>query len=155
MRIAMGIEYDGSGYCGWQIQRHSPDTVQQVVEEAISKVANHSVRIHCAGRTDTAVHGSGQVIHFDTDAVRTERSWVFGTNTHLPDDVVSLWAHPVDDDFHARFSATHRAYRYVIFSRRVRPTFLAHRVTWTHTTLDMTLMQQAATHLVGEPDYRS
>lgn len=155
MRIAMGIEYDGSGYSGWQLQRHSPHTVQQVVESAVGRVANHPLRIHCAGRTDTAVHASGQVIHFDTEAERSERSWVYGTNSNLPDDVVCLWAHPVDAEFHARFSATHRAYRYVIFSRHVRPTFLAHRVTWSHQPLALQPMQQAAQYLVGEHDFSS
>lgn len=155
MRIALGIEYDGSEFCGWQLQKDAVRTVQGVVEQALSKVANHDVRVTCAGRTDTGVHATEQVIHFDTDAMRDERAWVFGANANLPKDVVVLWAKPVDEDFHARFSAQRRAYRYVIFTRDVRPTFLAYRVTWHYRALDIKRMQAAGNLLLGEHDFSS
>jgi tRNA pseudouridine38-40 synthase len=155
MRIALGIEYDGSEFCGWQLQKDAVRTVQGVVETALGKVANHEVRVTCAGRTDTGVHATEQVIHFDTDAVRDERAWVYGTNANLPKDVVVLWARPVADDFHARFSAERRAYRYVIFTREVRPTFLAYRVTWHYKPLDTARMQAAGNYLLGEHDFSS
>lgn len=155
MRIALGIEYDGSEFCGWQLQKDAVRTVQGAVEQALGKVANHEVRVTCAGRTDTGVHATEQVIHFDTDAVRDERAWVYGANANLPKDVVVLWARPVPDDFHARFSAQRRAYRYVIFTREVRPTFLAYRVTWHYKTLDIERMQSAANYLLGEHDFSS
>jgi len=155
MRIAAGIEYDGSNFCGWQLQKDAVRTVQGEVEAALSKVAAESIRVHCAGRTDTGVHATEQVIHFDTEAVRDERAWVFGANANLPKDVVLLWARPVSDEFHARFSAVRRAYRYVIFTREVRPTFLAGRVTWHYRDLDIERMQQAGNHLLGEHDFSS
>lgn len=155
MRIAVGVEYDGSRFCGWQLQEDGVRTVQGAVESALSKVANHEVRVICAGRTDTGVHATGQVIHFETDAERDERAWVFGANANLPKDVVLLWAKPVSDEFHARFSAVRRSYRYVIFTREVRPTFLAGRVTWHHRELDIERMQQAGNLLLGEHDFSS
>jgi tRNA pseudouridine38-40 synthase len=155
MRIAVGVEYDGSRFCGWQLQNDGVRTVQGVVESALSKVANHEARVICAGRTDTGVHATGQVIHFETDAVRDERAWVFGANANLPKDVVLLWAKPVSDEFHARFSAVRRSYRYVIFTREVRPTFLAGRVTWHHRELEINRMQQAGNLLLGEHDFSS
>jgi len=155
MRIALGIEYDGSEFCGWQLQKDAVRTVQGAVEQALSKVANHELRVTCAGRTDTGVHATEQVIHFDTDAVRDERAWVYGANANLPKDVVVLWARPVTEDFHARFSAERRAYRYVIFTREVRPTFLAYRVTWHYRPLDIERMQAAGNFLLGEHDFSS
>ncbi|MCW8828430.1 MAG: tRNA pseudouridine(38-40) synthase TruA [Gammaproteobacteria bacterium] len=155
MRIAAGIEYDGSNFCGWQLQKDDVRTVQGEVEAALSKVANQAVRVNCAGRTDTGVHATAQVIHFDTDVVRDERAWIFGANANLPKDVVVLWAKSVSDDFHARFSANRRAYRYVIFTREVRPTFLAGRVTWHYRELDTIRMQQAGDLLLGEHDFSS
>lgn len=155
MRIALGIEYDGSEFCGWQLQKDAVRTVQGAVEAALGKVANHEVRVTCAGRTDTGVHATEQVIHFDTEALRDERAWVYGANANLPKDVVVLWARPVADDFHARFSAQRRAYRYVIFTREVRPTFLAYRVTWHYKPLDTALMQAAGNFLLGEHDFSS
>lgn len=155
MRIAAGIEYDGSNFCGWQLQKDAVRTVQGEVEAALGKVANHAVRVNCAGRTDAGVHATAQVIHFDTDAQREERAWVFGANANLPKDVVVLWARPVSDEFHARFAAIRRAYRYVIFTREVRPTFLAGRVTWHYRELDTERMQQAGELLLGEHDFSS
>ncbi len=155
MRIAVGVEYDGSNFSGWQLQKHGERTVQEELEKALSRVANHPVRVYCAGRTDTGVHATGQVVHFDTDAERDERAWVFGANANLPKDVAVLWAKPVSDEFHARFSAQSRAYRYVIFTRHVRPTFLAYRVTWHHRELDVERMAEAGRALIGEHDFSS
>lgn len=153
-RIALGIEYDGSRYCGWQYQDHSP-SVQEKVERALSKVANHLVRVHCAGRTDTGVHALGQVVHFDTEAVRETHAWVLGANANLPDDITVLWAKPVSSDFHARFSAVRRQYRYVIFNRSQRPAILAKRVSWEYRPLQVERMRAAAQYLLGEHDFSS
>ncbi|MDH5299953.1 MAG: tRNA pseudouridine(38-40) synthase TruA [Gammaproteobacteria bacterium] len=155
MRIAMAVEYDGASFFGWQVQLHSENTVQAVVERAISRVANEPIRVVCAGRTDTGVHGSGQVIHFDTQAQRDMHQWVFGANANLPKSVAVLWAQPVDEDFHARFSAISRRYQYVIVNRPVRPTFLQHRTTWEFRPLDETRMIEAARYLVGQHDFTS
>lgn len=154
MRIALGVEYDGSAFCGWQFQDHSP-SVQEAVEKALSKVANEPVRVVCAGRTDTGVHATEQVIHFDTEVERSERSWVYGANANLPKEVAMLWATPIDEEFHARFSAVRRRYRYVIFNRNVRPTFLAWRTSWDYRPLDVARMAEAAQCLVGEHDFSS
>lgn len=155
MRIALGIEYDGSRFCGWQLQEHGVRTVQGELERALGKVADTPVRVFCAGRTDTGVHATGQVVHFDTEVERIERAWVFGTNANLPKDVCVLWAKPVPESFHARFSATRRSYRYAIFNRPVRPTFLQHRVSWEYRPLDHGRMAKAARHLLGEHDFSS
>jgi len=150
----MGVEYNGERFCGWQYQDHSP-SIQEAVENAISKVANHRVRVFCAGRTDTGVHGIGQVIHFDTDAERTAHSWVYGANANLPPDIAVLWAKPVGDDFHARYSALRRRYRYVILNRRIRPAVLNTRVSWEYRPLDEQRMIRAASPLMGEHDFSS
>ncbi len=156
MRIALGVEYDGANFNGWQIQAQGQGhSVQGCVEQALAKVANHEVRTFCAGRTDSGVHATGQIIHFDSESVRKARGWVLGSNAHLPDDVAVIWAKPVSDAFHARFSAQRRRYRYVIYSRPVRPTFLARRVTWEYRTLDIERMQAAASYLLGEHDFSS
>ncbi len=155
MRIAACVEYDGSDYHGWQLQEDGLATVQGAVEQALSRVAAHPVRVQCGGRTDTGVHATGQVIHFDSDAVRDERAWVFGANANLPKGVALLWAKPVSDEFHARFKATRRAYRYVIYNRDVRPTFLAHKVSWDFRPLDVGRMNRAAQYLIGEHDFSS
>ncbi len=154
MRIALGVEYDGHGFCGWQYQDHSP-SVQEAVEKALSKVANQPVKVICAGRTDTGVHATEQIIHLDTDVERTMRSWVYGANTNLPKGVAILWAKLVSDGFHARFSAVRRRYRYVIHNRNVRPTFLAWRTSWDYRPLDERRMAEAAKALVGEHDFSS
>lgn len=153
-RIALGIEYNGSRYCGWQFQDHSP-SIQEKVEAALSRVADHPVRVHCAGRTDTGVHAWGQVVHFDTTAVRENHAWVLGGNANLPADISILWARPVTEEFHARFSALRRQYRYVIFNRSVRPAVLAGRVSWEYRPLDIARMQDAAEMLLGEHDFSS
>jgi tRNA pseudouridine38-40 synthase len=153
-RIALGIEYDGSRYCGWQYQDHSP-SVQEKVEQALAKVANHGVRVNCAGRTDTGVHALGQVVHFDTGVERPDHAWVLGSNANLPDDISVLWAKPVSADFHARFSAVRRRYRYVIFNRPIRPAILATRASWEYRPLRVERMCEAAQYLIGEHDFSS
>ena len=153
MRIALGIEYDGGGFAGWQLQESEVRTVQGSVEQALSQVADRPVRVVCAGRTDAGVHATAQVVHFDTDAERSMRSWVYGANANLPKSVSVQWARPVAGDFHARFSAVRRRYRYVILNREVRPTFLAWRVAWEYRPLNEALMRQAAQLLVGEHDF--
>lgn len=154
-RIALCVEYDGSSYHGWQTQEEGVDTVQLRVERAVSKVADHPVTVICAGRTDTGVHATGQVVHFETPAERDDRSWVFGANANLPDDISVRWATPVPDDFHARFSAFSRRYRYVIYNHPVRPALFHRQVTWNYRPLDIDAMRAALEHLRGEHDFTS
>lgn len=153
-RIALGIEYDGSGFSGWQRQAHCTG-VQEVLERALSRVADHTVETVCAGRTDAGVHATAQVVHFDTSAERSPRAWTLGTNCHLPPEVCVTWAQPVVDDFHARYSATARSYRYIIQNRDVRPGLLRGRVAWDHWPLDAEGMAAAARCLIGEHDFSS
>ena len=154
MRIAAILEYDGAGFSGWQRQAHAR-SVQGVVEEALSAVADEPIQVTVAGRTDAGVHAVAQVMHFDTSAVRGDYSWVRGANSNLPPEVALLWAGQVDDGFHARYSATGRHYHYVILNRPVRPTYLARRVTHEYRLLDVASMQEAAGHLLGEHDFTS
>lgn len=154
MRLAAGVEYDGSGFYGWQRQRQSP-TVQACVEQALSRVADHPITVQCAGRTDTGVHAYCQVIHFDTQAERSERSWVLGANTTLHPGASLLWLRSVDDQFHARFSARRRSYRYRILNRWVRPAVDRDRVAWCRRPLDADRMHAAAQALLGEHDFSS
>ena len=152
MRIALGIEYDGTAYNGWQRQKTGLG-VQQRVEEALKLVADHAVEVTCAGRTDTGVHASGQVIHFDTPSTRDDRGWLLGANSNLPDDISVMWARHVDDNFHARFSATGRNYRYRILNRLERSALHRHRAWWVYQSLDAERMHEAAQHLLGEHDF--
>ena len=154
MRIALVIEYNGTRFSGWQRQPGSR-TVQECVETAISAVAATPLRVVCAGRTDAGVHALGQVVHFDSPVMREARAWTFGVNANLPDDVSVVGVREVGDDFHARFSATRRHYRYVIFNRDVRPAVLAGRVSWVYRPLDEARMAQAAVTLLGEHDFSS
>ncbi len=155
MRIALGVEYDGSRFCGWQTQKNGERTIQEAVERALSSVADHAVQVFAAGRTDTGVHAVQQVIHFDTDAVRPSHGWVMGSNIKLPEDVSMLWAKEVSQEFHARFSAQARTYRYVILNRMSRPAILAKRAAWIHRPLDAALMHEAGRALVGKHDFNS
>lgn len=152
MRIALGLEYDGGGFAGWQVQA-GQRTVQGVVEGALAKVADGPIQTVCAGRTDAGVHSMGQVIHFDPPAARPERAWVCGTNSNMPADVRVLWARPMAAAFHARLSATARWYRYRIFNRDVRPALERHRATWHFRRLDAARMQAAAVNLLGRHDF--
>lgn len=152
MRIALGLEYNGRAFCGWQSQS-SRTAIQDVVEKALAQVADAPVATVCAGRTDAGVHAMLQVIHFDTQVVRSESAWVRGTNTHLPATVSVNWAVPVDDQFHARFSAITRRYRYVLWNAAVRPALLDGLVGWYHRPLDVAAMCAAARYLVGQHDF--
>jgi tRNA pseudouridine38-40 synthase len=153
MRFAAEIEYDGTSYHGWQYQHEDIATVQLYVERAFSKVADHFVRVVCAGRTDAGVHASGQIIHFDSDSQRTERAWTFGANANLPHDISVHWVKPVGDEFHARFSAMARQYRYTIYNHPIRPAINRQFATWHCLPLDEHKMQQAANVLIGEHDF--
>lgn len=155
MRIALGIEYDGRAFKGWQLQRHAVRTVQGELERALGVVAAHPVRVVCAGRTDTGVHATGQVVHFDTGAERTPRNWTLGTNANLPPDVAVTWAHPVDERFHARYAALARSYTYLILNRPTRSSLQAGRATWIHRSLDAARMHEAAQVLIGTHDFSS
>ncbi|MBO1894966.1 MULTISPECIES: tRNA pseudouridine(38-40) synthase TruA [unclassified Shewanella] len=154
MRVALGVEYDGSGFCGWQRQLEV-DSVQAQIEKALSYVANEPITVLCAGRTDTGVHGTGQVVHFDTDVQRPMTAWTQGVNANLPDSVAIRWAKEVDDSFHARYSATARRYRYVIYNHKLRPGILSAGVSHYHGDIDETLMHKAAQLFVGEHDFTS
>ncbi|MFV0277277.1 MAG: tRNA pseudouridine(38-40) synthase TruA [Parahaliea sp.] len=153
-RVACRLEYDGSRYHGWQIQHHlDVPTVQQTLEAALSQVAGADVRVHSAGRTDTGVHACAQVVHFDAPVSRSPKAWVLGGNASLPFDVRLHWALPVPEDFHARFSAIWRRYRYIIANTGVRPAHLNAQVTWYRQPLDAGRMQRAAQCLLGEQDF--
>jgi tRNA pseudouridine38-40 synthase len=153
-RVALAVEYDGSLYHGWQLQKGPVvRTVQKVLQEALAKVANHEVSVICAGRTDARVHATGQVVHFESDAKRSEKAWVCGVNANLPDDVVVKWAMPVTDEFHARFSATARTYRYVIACSSLRSAILHKKVTLIQEDLNLESMQEAANFLLGKNDF--
>ncbi|OOG56789.1 tRNA pseudouridine(38-40) synthase TruA [Rhodanobacter sp. C03] len=152
MRIALGIEYDGTDFSGWQRLKVDA-SVQGAVEQALSKVAAHPVEISCAGRTDAGVHGRCQVVHFDSEAVRDMRGWVLGACSNLPTSVAVLWAQPVLESFHARYAARSRRYRYQILNRPVRAALDARYVTWERLPLDAGRMHQAAQALLGEHDF--
>jgi tRNA pseudouridine38-40 synthase len=154
MRLAVGIEYDGTAYAGWQAQA-TVDSVERQVQQALAAVANHAVEVTCAGRTDAGVHALCQVAHFDASVARSERAWVLGANTHLPVDIALLWARPVPQDFHARYSASARSYRYVIVNRPMRPALARLRAHFVHHRLDERAMNEAARFLLGEHDFSS
>jgi tRNA pseudouridine38-40 synthase len=153
-RIALGLEYDGSCFSGWQTQPHAP-SVQAAVQQALAFVANHPLEVTAAGRTDAGVHAAMQIVHFDTEATRTERSWVLGTNANLPESVTALWARPVPDSFHARYGATARSYRYFILNRGTRAALARHNVCWIKAPLDHERMHSASQVLLGEHDFTS
>lgn len=153
-RWAMGIEYDGFAYHGWQIQKDpSLKTIQRLVEKALSQVANHTVQVVCAGRTDRGVHALEQVIHFEAQAERQANIWLSGFNHFLPADIRATWIKPVTEDFNARYSALARRYCYIIYNHPIRPAIYQRRVTWFPQPLDESAMQQAAQFLLGEHDF--
>lgn len=154
MRIALVVEYDGSQYHGWQAQ-NGLHTIQQTLEHALSKVADSPVAVVCAGRTDTGVHATNQVVHFDCEKVRSIRAWIHGANSYLPKDICVKWGKQVPEEFHARYSALSRRYRYVIFNCPIRPALQRSGVTWQYRQLDHTLMHEAAQSLLGENDFTS
>lgn len=153
-RVALQVAYNGRNYHGWQRQKGAV-SVQEKLEQALSKVADTDITVICAGRTDAGVHASGQVVHFDTPNERPLRAWTHGGNVHLPDDVAIQWAQPVGASFHARFSATARRYRYVIYNHPMRPAVMDKEITWNYRPLDVQLMQTAAKALEGEHDFSS
>jgi tRNA pseudouridine38-40 synthase len=152
MRIALGLEYDGSRFLGWQTQPGG-GAVQDALEPALAAIAGAPVGVTAAGRTDRGVHARLQVVHFDTDAARPTSAWVRGANALLPDAVAVLWSREVDAEFHARYSAVSRTYRYELLNRAVRPALAASHVGWFHLPLDVARMREAAAHLLGEHDF--
>jgi len=154
MKYAACIEYDGTAYYGWQRLSHGP-SVQAEVEKSLSIVANHDIDLTCAGRTDSGVHGIGQIVHFESDAKRDQKAWKMGCNTNLPNDISMRWIQPVNDEFHARFSAKSRYYRYIILNQMTRPAIIYNKVCWFKESLNADLMHQAAQLLLGEHDFSS
>jgi tRNA pseudouridine38-40 synthase len=152
MRIALGVEFDGAPYCGWQSQSNHCG-VQDFLETAIAKIAEHAVRIHAAGRTDAGVHALMQVVHFDSIATRPESAWVRGVNAFLPESIRVIWAKTVDDDFHARFSAKQRSYQYLLVNQPTAPAIYAKKAGWYHLPLNIEAMQEAINYLQGEHDF--
>lgn len=152
MRYALGIEYDGSAFLGWQRLSHG-DAVQGAVEAALASILQHEVDAVCAGRTDAGVHATQQVVHLDTEIERPLRAFVEGTNTRLPPSVRVLWAQPIADAFHARHSARARRYRYRLLNRRVRPALMREHLSWEPRPLDADAMHRAAQALLGENDF--
>ncbi|MGH8736331.1 MAG: tRNA pseudouridine(38-40) synthase TruA [Burkholderiales bacterium] len=152
MRLALGIEYDGSRFLGWQSQPGG-GTVQDTLQAAMAAISCQEVKVTCAGRTDRGVHAREQVIHFDPPATRPDSAWVRGVNAMLPDSIAVLWVRPVDDAFHARFSAISRSYRYILLNRGVRPALAARHAGWFHRSLDVESMRRGAEFFVGEHDF--
>lgn len=152
MRIALGVEYDGSAFHGWQIQPCG-GTVQDALQESLQRIAGVETHVVCAGRTDAGVHAMGQVVHFDTAVARPLTAWVRGVNSFLPPAVAVRWAQAVPDDFHARFSARGRRYRYVLLNRAQRVGVWHGRVGWYHHPLDAGAMREAASSMLGEHDF--
>jgi tRNA pseudouridine38-40 synthase len=152
MRIALGIEYDGRNFCGWQTQP-SRCSAQDALERALTEIAGHDVATICAGRTDAGVHALGQVVHFDSPADRRESAWIRGTNALLPSGLAVTWMRPVPLEFNARYSAFERRYRYILLNHPVRPAANHGRVGWYHAPLDLGSMREAASVLLGEHDF--
>lgn len=152
MRVALGLEYDGAGFCGWQSQINGC-AVQDCFEKALQKLAGHELRVSAAGRTDTGVHALCQVVHFDTIKSRPMSAWVRGANANLPKNLRVLWAKQVDDSFHARFDAEQRSYQYLLVNQPVAPAIMLGKAGWFHLPLDVSAMQEAAAYLVGEHDF--
>ena len=151
-RIALGLEYDGSNWLGWQTQP-SGNTLQDRLQNSIHVISGHPVNTICAGRTDTGVHALNQVVHFDTTTNRPITAWIRGVNSQLPDSLSVLWAKEVPEDFHARFSARGRRYRYVLLNRPQRPGLSSGKVGWYHRPLNLAAMQTAVSLLLGEHDF--
>ncbi|VFP87728.1 tRNA pseudouridine synthase A [Candidatus Erwinia haradaeae] len=155
IKLAFGVEYDGTHYCGWQRQREA-HSVQEELERAIAKIANHVINVVCAGRTDAGVHAIGQVIHFETISKRKDIAWIRGVNSHLPADIVVCWVKVMPNSFHARFSAISRSYRYIIYNHpHHRSAIFSAGVTYFGDFLDTDKMQRSAQCLLGENDFTS
>ena len=154
-RVALGIEYDGSEYYGFQKQKSTEQTIQGNLENSISKVANHSIKTFCSGRTDAGVHAFMQVVHFDTESRRSTREWVRGINSYLPHDIKVLWSKELDETFHARYSATHRSYLYRILNNQTPSALWSKRSLFVPQKLDVRAMRAATKYLIGEHDFSS
>ena len=152
-RIALGVEYVGHPFHGFQSQPHDPQTIQQGIEQSLSKIAYEPIKLVCAGRTDAGVHATNQVVHFDTLASRVDRAWLRGANTHLPDGIAIRWVKEVSPLFHARFGATSRTYRYIIYNTHTPSALLKNQVTWDRRSLDLEAMIVASRALIGEHDF--
>jgi tRNA pseudouridine38-40 synthase len=156
VRNAAIVEYHGAHFHGWQRQKHHPEpTIQAALEDALSRVANENITVICAGRTDAGVHASTQVIHFDTHAIRRPHNWMMGVNTYLPDGIAIRWISQVDQSFHARFGATSRRYRYLIFNKEIKQGLMHDQLTWCRFPLDENKMHEAAQSLLGKHDFTS
>jgi tRNA pseudouridine38-40 synthase len=155
LRIALGVEYDGSEYFGFQKQKTTNQTIQGLLETSASKVADHKVKTFCSGRTDAGVHAFMQVIHFDTDALRSSREWLRGINSYLPSDIRVIWSKEMDESFHARFSATRRSYLYNIFNNQTPSALWSDRSLFVTQQLDIRSMRAASKYLIGEHDFTS
>ena len=154
MRVALGVEYDGRAFAGWQSQPHG-NTVQDKLNHALSQIACAPVNTVAAGRTDAGVHALMQVVHFDVEVERPENAWVRGVNSHLPAEIAVVWAKQVDEEFHARFSAFSRSYSYFLLTHTVRSCLLAGKVGWYHQPLDVAAMRAGAAYLLGRHDFSS
>ncbi|MCF9000272.1 tRNA pseudouridine(38-40) synthase TruA [Acinetobacter nectaris] len=154
-RYAIGIEFCGTHYRGWQTQQEGVPSVQQTLEKILSKVANHEVQLHGAGRTDAQVHATNMIAHFDSPSERTDRSWIMGVNSQLPKDISIQWIKRMDTEFHARFKAIARRYRYVIYNAPQRPALLNKQVTHVYHELDIPKMQEAAKKFEGTHNFES
>lgn len=155
LRFALAVEYEGQGFHGWQSQLDHVRSAQQTLELAIAKVANHPVRLHCAGRTDAGVHASMQLVHFDTRAIRPLHGWLMGINSALANDISVQWIQPTNHYFHARFCARERQYAYVLYNHPVAPGIMRSQLTWERKPLSVELMQAAADRLLGQHDFSS
>ena len=150
----MGVSYIGTNFYGWQDQYNKQiRTVQSCVEQTLSKIANNKIKVFCSGRTDTGVHALEQVIHFDSNVFRSEKSWLYGGNRYLPKDISFLWSKKVDNSFHARFSATARMYRYNIYNEPLRNCHSQPYSLWIAKKLDINAMNEAIEFLKGEYDF--
>ena len=154
-RVVLGIEYDGSEYYGFQKQKSTEQTIQGNLENSISKVANHSIKTFCSGRTDAGVHAFMQVVHFDTKSRRSTREWVRGINSYLPHDIKVLWSKELDETFHARYSATHRSYLFRILNNQTPSALWSKRALFVPQKLDVRAMRAATKYLIGEHDFSS
>lgn len=154
-RIMITCAYDGSSYHGWQKQPGKIATIESIMQQAIEKIALHEVQLIACGRTDKGVHALRQMLHFDTSVKRPLSAWVRGVNCYLPRDIAVRNAQIVPANFHARFSALSRAYRYLLYSARQRPVMRRDKVAWVFYPLVVEKMQQAAQLLIGEHDFSS
>ena len=154
-RYVAGISYDGSTYYGWQRLKQALPTIQENIEDALCKLTSDDIHVVCAGRTDTGVHASRQIIHFDTHAILSENNWIFGTNYYLPKNITLNWLVPVSEHFNARFSALSRRYIYIIYNHIIRPFQLNQQVTWIYRTLDSQMMEKAGHYLIGTHDFNA